>query len=472
MSLKVLFVKYHDTNIRPIPDQAERDLQILPSLGILYMAAMLREDGFEVEILDANAENLKPDAFKQRVAASGARIVGITSMTAGWPSTVEGGKLIKEALPDCILVVGGPHLSIYPELCLQGFPQFDVAVIGSGEETMLELVRAIDRGQNWKSIHSTVVRVDGKIKKNSERTWYRQIDAYPFPAVDLLKRDLYRAITVESPFFTMITSRGCPFKCRFCSQVYGNNIARLRSPESVVDEIEIYVNKYGAKEIVFFDETFTVKKQRVFDICRLIGERKLKVSFDIRTRVDSVNEEMIAAIREAGGRRIHLGIESGTQKIIDRMGKGITLEQVRNAVGWAKKYGFETRGYFMIGYLGEDPSTYKETIRVARSLELDWASFSITTPLPATALFREAVELGYISEDYWKKYTLLDVPRYDFPVIETEYWDEKKLHKMLRNAFFKFYVRPRIIWNRLKRVRTKEDIAELFRGLGILRSMK
>lgn len=468
--LKVLLVKYHDTNIRPIPDRAERRLQVTPSLGLLYIASTLREGGFDVDFIDANAEGLTPNAFRERVKESKARIVGITSMTAGWPSTVEGTRIVREALPEALIVVGGPQLSVYPDLCLT-FDSIDIGVIGYGEESFLEIAQAVAGGTPYDSISSTVVRVDGKVRVNPERTWYRFIDGYPMPAVDLLKRDLYRAITVDPNFFTMITSRGCPFKCKFCSQVYGSNIVRLRSPESVVDEIEIYTGKYGAKEIVFFDETFTVKKSRVLEICRLLKERKIKVNFDLRTRVDSVDEEVIASLREVGGKRIHLGIESGTQKIIERMGKGITLEQVRKAVSLAKKYGFETRGYFMIGYLGENAETYQATIRLASELELDYASFSITTPLPTTELFHESVRLGLVSADYWKKYTLLQSERLDFPVLETECWDEKKLHRMLGSAFARFYLRPKYVANRLARIRSWSDIKELAGAADILRSL-
>ncbi len=467
---KILLVKYHDTNIRPIPDKAERTLQVLPSLGILYLASILRQEGHEVEILDANAENLSLHDFEERVKASRAQIVGITTMTAGWPSTVEGAGIVRRALPEAVIMVGGPHLSVHPDLCMT-FPVFDIGVVGGGEETMLEIAAKVAGGEDWSNILGTVVRQDGQIKRNPDRTEFNSIDSYPFPAVDLLKRECYQAITVESPFFTMITSRGCPYTCRFCSQVYGSGTTRFRSPESVVEEIDIYVNKYGAKEIVFFDETFTLRKDRVLKICQLLKENHIKVSFDMRTRVNTIDEEMFAALREVGARRVHLGVESGTMEIIKRMGKGITLEQAKTAVDLAKKYGYETRGYFMIGYLGETPQTYKETVRVAKSLDLDWASFSITTPLPATKLYEEARDLGLVSADYWQKYTLLQQKRLDFPVLETQYWDEAKLHKMLSAAYRAFYIRPKFIWNRLKSIRGWDDIVELLRGVQILKSI-
>lgn len=467
----VLFVKYYDINIRPIPNEAERSLQVLPSLGILYLAAYARKLGFPAKVLDANAGLTQPEYFRKYLREHKPKIVCITTMTAGWPSTVEAARTVKEELPDSLLIVGGPHLSVYPELCMS-FREFDIGVIGDGEETLGEILLSYAAGKSLENIPGTVVRSGGEVKLNKPRTEFDDIDSYPFPAVDLLDRDLYHALTVEEPFFTMITSRGCPFKCGFCSQIYnGVPGTRFRSPESVVDEIETYVRDYGAKEIVFFDETFTLKKQRVMEICRLIKERGIKVHFDLRTRVDSVDEEIIAALREVGGVRIHMGVEAGSPEILKRMNKGITHEQVRRAVGWAKKYGFETRGYFMIGYLGENRQTFEDTVSLACELNLDYASFSITTPLPATKLFYEAADLGLVDRDYWKKYTLLQQSRQDFPVLETELWDEAELHRMLKTAYTRFYMRPKFIARRLGRIRSLSDIAELIKAAVIYKSI-
>lgn len=468
---KALLVKYHDTNIRPIPDDAERTLQMFPSLGIMYLASTLREAGFPVEILDANAENLTEDEFYRRVQASRAHVVGFTTMTAGWPATVRGTRIAREALPHALIAVGGPQLSIYPDLCIS-FDSIDVGVVGDGEETFLEIMQALEGGSPLDDIAGTVLKVDGVVKKNPERRWYRDIDRYPFPAVDLLDWRYYRALTVQNPFYTMITTRGCPYKCRFCSQVYAGNTIRYRSPENVVDEIELYVRKYGAREIVFFDETFTLKKSRIMKICELMRERKLRIPFDMRTRVDALDEEMILALRSVGGKRIHFGIESGSQTILDRMRKDITVEQIRKTVALAKKHGFSTRGYFMIGYLGETPETFQETLDLARELDLDWASFSITTPLPHTGLFEEALRLGYINDTYWKDYTLLKVTRPDFPHIETEYWDNEQLQRMLKKAYSAFYLRPGFLWKRLAELRSWERVRDLVGGARVLMSIQ
>lgn len=468
MKPKTLLIKYNeDTNIRPIPDQAEKTLQVYPALGIMYIAAILRQDGFPVEILDAHVHDLYGKDFQRAVADARPDIIGFTSTTVGWPNVVQAAKLAREAVPKALIMVGGPQMQIYPKESLT-FPWIDMAVTGDGEETILEIVRRFDGGDSLEDILGTCVKVDGEIRLNPPRQWSRKLDDIPFPAVDLTPWDKYHALTIERPFFNMITTRGCPYKCAYCSQVYAGDTIRYRSPENVVEEIELYVKKYGAREIIMFDETFTVKKSRVLKICSLVKERKLKFGFDMRTRVDCVDEEMLMALREAGCKRIHFGIESGSPRILKAMNKGITVEKIRDTVTLAKKHGFSTRGFFMIGYLDEDMETYNETLRLSQQLPLDWASYSITTPLPHTGLYREAMKRGYVDGDYWKDYTLLKKGRDGFPHIVTEHWDEKKLKKMLQRAYMSFYVRPSFVWRRITSVRSWNDLKDLVGGMKVL----
>lgn len=469
---KVLLIKYHqNANIRPIPEEAEETLQVYPALGIGYLASYLRKHDFPVQILDAHAMKLNPEKYKKSVIDSGSQIVGITATTIGWPGAVEAAKLAREALPDALIVTGGPHLSVFPEESLS-FPFIDMAVMGDGEETLLEVAQRLERGESLDDVAGTAVKTEGKVKINKLRPWIEDLSSLPHPAVDLLPLERYKCLTVDNPFFTMISTRGCPYKCGFCSQVYCGDRVRFRSAVDVVDEIETYVRDYGAKEIVMFDETFTLNEKRVLEICRLIGERKLKFAWNIRTRVDTVTEKMMEALKEAGCYGLHMGVESGDPGILKIMKKGITLEQVRWAFKTARKLGFITRGYFMIGYLDETPDTYRATVNIARELKLDWASFSITTPLPATHLFEESARRGYVDPDFWKKYTLLQVSKEDFPHVPSEHWDENRLQDMMRQAYHSFYLRPAFAWRKLTSLRSWKNFLDLFRGLKIIFMMK
>lgn len=467
-----LLIKYYqNANIRPIPEEAEETLQVYPALGLGYLASYLRSHGYPVDILDVHALKISPDEMINRVRKSGADIVGITTTTIGWPGAVEASELVRKALPKALIIVGGPHLSVYPEESLS-FDSIDMGVQGDGEETLLEIVQAIEQNKSIKNIPGTVVKDEGEVKVNRPRKWIKDLSSLPHPAVDLLPLDRYKCLTVDKPFFTMISTRGCPYKCGFCSQIYCGDRVRFRTPEDLVAEIENYVKNYGAREIVMFDETFTIHEERVLKICQLIKEKNLKFRWNIRTRVDTITEPMLKALKETGCYGLHMGIESGSPRILEIMKKGITLEQVRWAFKLARKYGFITRGYFMIGYLDEDPQTYRATVDLARELDLDWASFSITTPLPATHLFEESVRRNYIDPDYWKKYTLLQTDGKDFPHVPSEHWDEQELQKMMRDAYYSFYLRPSYAWRRLTSIRSWKQFIDLFRGLKIIFLMK
>lgn len=465
---RTLLVKYFDdTNIRPLPARAERKLQLYPSLGLLYLASTLKSAGYPVEILEANALNLSKDEYLRRLRESKADIVGFSATTVGWPAVVQGARLAREALPESLIVVGGPHLSLYPEECLS-FDIFDIGVYGDGEETLLEIARCVEEGRAPENIRGTIMRRDGKVVVNEARPWLENLDAVPYPAVELIPLDRYNCITVEKPFLTLVSSRGCPYKCGFCSQVFCGDSVRLRSPENVVGEIELYVKTHGVREVIMFDETFTVKKERVMEICRLIRQRNLRFRFNVRTRVDTIDEEMMRALKEAGCYGLHMGVESGSPRILKIMRKGITLEKVRESFALARRLGFITRGYFMLGYLDEDRETFKDTVRIARELNLDFASFSLTTPLPATHLFEEAVKRGLIGADYWREYTLAAEPVKEFPHLPSPHWDEETLRKMMLQAYTGFYLRPGYVLGRLGAVRSWRQLKDLAGGLQIL----
>lgn len=464
---RTVLVKCNEDTYGPIPDQAVKTLQVYPALGVMYVAAMLREDGFPVEIIDAHLDNLYGADFQKTLQEKKPDVIGFTATTVGWPSVVACAKLAREACPKALIVMGGPHLEVYPRESIS-FPWIDMCVMGDGEETFLEIVRRFDGGESLDNILGTCAKVDGEVRLNPTRPWKRRLDDIPFPAVDLVPWDRYHVLTVKAPFFNMVTTRGCPYKCSYCSQVYAGDTIRYRSAENVVDEIEIYAKKYGAREIIMFDETFTVKKSRVLKICSLMLERKIKIGFDMRTRVDCLDEEMIEALQAAGCRRVHFGLESGSPRILQAMNKGTTVDKARETIRLCKKHGISVRAFFMIGYLDEDMESYEETVRFSQELPLDWASYSITTPLPHTGLYREAMQRGYIDGDYWRDYTLLKKDRLDFPHLVTDHWDEDKLKKMQSRAYRKFYLRPAYVLQRLSSIRSWNDARDLLGGLKIM----
>lgn len=422
---------------------------VYPPLGLAYVAAVLRQAGHGVTILDGEALRLSSAELLAQIPRSAA-IVGFTSSTLAWPTVRHVARLAKQQAPQQVLVLGGPHVTAFPDESLQAAP-FDAGVLGDGELSMVAIADRVSRGQPLDGLPGCAVRTAEGIRTNPAIAWIQDLDKLPMPALDLLPMNRYRSIGVCDPFVTMISSRGCPFRCAFCSQVYSGDRLRTRSPESIVEEMERAVKDYGAREIVLFDETFGVKRKDALRLCELIRQRGLKFRWNARTRIDAMDEEMLLALRSAGCYILHLGIESGTQRILDRMCKGINLEQVRKGTQLARKLGFVIHAYFMIGYPGETREEVETTLRFSRELPLDWASFTVALPHPRTKLCDIAVGEGRLPAKYWEQYTLGELPEgAEIPAFESAEFSADDLKKAKRRAYIEFYGRPAVAWKTLR----------------------
>ncbi len=457
-----------EENIRPFPPGTERSFQVFPALGLSYLSSYLKKLGCPVRILDAGAMGLNEDQLRKAVGDIPAEVVGITATTIGWHRAVRASEIARDVFPGAVIVAGGPQLTLFPGESLEK-SAFNMAVMGDGEETMAQILGRLSRGEDLLSIEGTAVRQGDKIQLNPPRPWIEDLSGLPPPDMEDLPTDRYHCLSVSRPFHVMISSRGCPYKCGFCSQACCGDRVRFRTPEDVVREMVFNVRNRGAREIVMFDETFTLGRDRVMEICRRILRENLDFRWNIRTRVDAVDPEMLGILRKAGCHSLHMGVESGSARILKLMGKEITPEQVVEAFEMARKLGFVTRGYFMIGYLEEDPETYRQTLEMALKLPLDWASFSITTPLPGTALFQQAVDRGLVDQDHWLRHTRLE--KLDPPHIRSPHWTRQQLEDMMHHAYHRFYLRPSHILDRLTRRGSLPGIGDIIKGMGLLGSM-
>ena len=464
---KILFIKYHEAaDQQPLSKKAAEKLGIFPSLALAQLAAWVRYHGFEVQIIDLHAENIFPADAVDRVREYDPDIVGLTAKTLGWPAVIEIAQMVRATSPRAQIVVGGPHMSIYPEESLS-WDCFDIAVVGDGEETFLELCERYESGSELHTTPGTVARIPGtkELVRNGSNEIRRNLDDYPIPAFDLLPMDQYHCLTVLQPFATMVTTRGCPWHCGYCSQVYSEKL-RFRSPELVAEEMEYLEKSFGVREIVFFDETFTIGKRRMRKLAEEILRRDLSVKFNIRARVDTVDREVLTLLKRAGLRSIHMGVEAGTNRLLKIMNKQITREQTERAFRISREVGIETRGYFMIGYYDIDPQDIEDTIDFAAGLGLDWASFSVATALPATDLYRVAQERGYVSGDFWREYTINGGG--DIPQLETETFTAEQLRAYRTKAYMKFYLRPDLIRRKLSKADTRAELLEMAGGATVL----
>lgn len=424
---------------------------IYPPLGLAYIASALRDAGYHVSLLDNHILRLHNNSLQSEIKRIAPDVALLSSMTPSWPGLIALSRLIKDILPQTIIGAGGPHLSVYPKESLS-YKTIDFGVYGEGELTILEILRKIQEAKGLDEVKGVIFRKNGKIIVNSPRGEIDNLDSVPFPAIDLLPYKRYVALLVKNPFFTMVTSRGCPYHCNFCFQGYLGSY-RARSPENVVEEIEILVNKYKIREIITFDETFAVEEERALKICELIRKKRLSFKWDIRTRVDLLSRDLLKSFRSAGASRIHLGIESGNQDILKRMRKGIDISEIIEKINLAKRIGFELRGYFMLGFPGETRRSICRTIEFAKSLPLDWASFTVTIGLPGTEIYRDAVESGYFCLDYWREYTKGNNPN-AIPYFIPEGLKENDLFALKRKAYLEFYLRPKIVWSMLRSLKS------------------
>lgn len=400
---------------------------IAPPLGLAYLAAYLRERGFVVELIDAVAEGfqeveaLDNGVFKCGLSLKdlGIRIhnfnpdvVGVSCMfTPRFNNAVEIARLVKAFNSKIKVVVGGMHASNCPEEVLEE-KVIDFVVLGEGEIPFYNLLKAINSGSSdFRDIAGIAFRNNRGVVINPARNFVENLDILSFPARDLLPMEKYfqintgrDSLTSERRHTSMITSRGCPHSCTFCSAItLWGKTWRERSAENVLEEIESLVNVYGVKELSFEDDNLSLDLERLEKICTGIIERKFKLKWNTPNgiAVHNLNRQLIHLMKQSGCVRLNLGIESGDENILHNViKKSISLDKIREVVNWCKKEGIVTLGYFVLGMPGETPQSIRRTIEFAKSIDLDEIAVFIATPFPGTELYRTCVEKNYLKHDY------------------------------------------------------------------------
>jgi|TARA_B100001964_G_scaffold245829_1_gene337070 radical SAM superfamily enzyme YgiQ (UPF0313 family) len=438
----------------------------LPPLGLAYIAATLEKNGIEVDIIDGTVMNFKNKSLENRISSIKPDIIGVTALTPTLYRSYEVINTSKKILPRTLIVIGGPHTSLFPKDVLKENTNIDISVYGEGEHTLLELVKNIENygknnGKSFEDVKGIVYRNNGKIIKNEPRPYIGDLDTVPFPSRHLLPMNEYRPALYQikrSPNTNIIASRGCPFSCTFCSKgVYGKKF-RTRSPENVIVEIENLIEKYGIKELLFWDDTFTVNKKWVEDFCDLLQTKNFDLTWSCSSRVNKVDKALLQKMKNVGCWSIFYGIEAGSQELLDNIDKGITLQEIRNAVKWAKEVGIEVRASFMLGLPGETKELAKKTIRFAKEIDPDFAQFNITTPYPGTELNKNAGQYGKILSHDFSKYTIWS------PIFIPTGITSEDLTKLHHHAYVEFYLRPTYILKRLMKIRSFSDIKVYLNG--------
>jgi anaerobic magnesium-protoporphyrin IX monomethyl ester cyclase len=413
-----------------------------PPLGLAYLASVLRQD-HGVKIIDSNILNYTIEDVERELRSFNPDVVGVTSVTPSIYEAYKVAEIAKKVREDCTVILGGPHATFMPRQTLEECKYVDMIVRGEGEETTRELIEHIEKGASLREVKGITFREDNEIIDTEPRPFIKNIDDIPFPSRDLLPLDLYKYNGVK--YTSMLTSRGCPFKCSFCSssRLFGG-FWRGRSPENVLEEMKIIYEEYGVRNIMIVDDTFTLNQERAEKICDGIIKEGWDISWGASSRVDTLSKRLVEKMKKAGCWVIFLGIESGCQKILDTIGKRITLEQVKNAVRILKDAGIQVLGSFIIGFLQDTKETIEETIKFAKSLKLDYAEFSILTPYPGTPIFDYAKENNLLLTEDWSKYTATE------PVLKNRWVSTREVNALFQKAYITFYVRPRIVMEWLK----------------------
>ena len=376
-------------------------------------------------------------------------------------------EVLKSTFPQVKIIVGGPHVTAVPEDLLED-KNIDIAVIGEGEYTIVELAKLIGENKSFKDCKGIAFKENGKIVKTSLRPLIEDIDALPFPSRHLLPYDKYMHSDMMSRktkknYTNIMSARGCPFKCIFCgSRTTFGGIVRFRNPKLVVDEIEECYNKLDIGIFGFSDDTLTVKKEHIMEICNEILKRKLNIAWVAQARVNTVDKEMLELMKKAGCEAIHYGYESGSQEILNNIKKGITIQQSIDATKITKEVGLKIHGYFMIGNPGETNETAKQTIELAKKLDPDTAQFTIATPFPGTELYQMFISSGRELKEF-KDYTF-----YNDVVFTPENMTKEQLLEIHKQAYKEFYLRPRYMLKAVKRLSSVSSIKRTIAGFRAL----
>ena len=414
---------------------------IAPPLGIAYMAGVLQENNIDVEILDASAEDMGFEDVKNELFKRKPDLVALTALTPTIGRALETAQVVKETLPNSIVVMGGYHPTFNFIETLED-ENVDIVIRGEGEYIMLNLVQALENHSNLHDVKGIVFedKNSKEVVITPEAPLIDNLDEIPFPALNLLPLKKYRLLDMDTHMATMITTMGCPMQCSFCSSaaMHGRKI-RERSVKNIVDEIEYLKTTYDIDTIAFMDDTFTLKKRKVIAICDEILKRNIKIMWGCTSRVDTLDETLLKKMKEAGCITIFIGVESADQQQLDKMCKNTTVTKIENAFKIANQLKIRTIATVALGMPGDSKEIMNKTIKFVHKLKPNYAIYSLATPYPGTKFYKESFEKNLIKIKDWSKYTLIT------PILETVDCSLKDMRKIQAKAFIKFYLRPQYI---------------------------
>ncbi len=419
---------------------------IEPPLGLGYLAAVTQNTGLGCEIVDANLLKLKMAEVVDLIRLKKPQIVGLSVNLFTYQTTLKTVTEIKKRFPKMIVVLGGPTATSIPRKMMESCPA-DAVCIGEGEETWSEVLERHKAGKHlFRGVSGITYRSGKRLYQNSPRAHIREIDTIAFPAYHLYP-DLnrYKSRAIQKPVAPLLTSRGCPFQCIYCSKDVFRNFCRLRSPENVLAEIDMLVNKYQVKQIDILDDNFTINKERTERILDLLIQRNYDLYINLQSgiRTEGVDQKVINKMKKAKVFKIPFGVESGDPAMLRRIKKRLDLRRVLTCTRMAKKAGIKVYGFFMIGLPGDTPASMQKTIDFAIKMNPNIATFAMTIPFQGTELYEMVKKEGNflvnmdegINEGFYANRVFYEI----------ENMDSKEVLKYYKKAMKSFYFRPQKI---------------------------
>ncbi len=425
-----------------------------PPIDLMYLAAGMEMVGVTCLIRDYPVLDLEWSAYEDDLRSFDPDMVVLSVTTPSLSQDMEAGAIAKRVKPGILVAAKGAHFNTRDEETLRQYPQLDLCFRGEYELTGRDMAQADD----WRVIPGITWRDGDVITRNPDRGYIQDLDSIPYPARHLVDNRLYYRPDTGEPQTNIMTNRGCPYQCIYClsTQVAGLKI-RARSPENILGEIRECVEKYGIRNFLFRSDTFTFDKKWTLELCRQIEQSGLGVQWTCNSRVDTIDEDRLRAMKAAGCWLIAFGVEAGSDEMLKKLRKGATLQQARDAIKLCKKVGIRTSIYLLIGAPWETEETFKQTVDFGLELDPDFVEFFYLYPFPGTDYYKEVVKLGLLEEGQFPD------EAYDSPVVPSLALTVDQLQQLRKKAVRRFLLRPSYVLRTLGKVRSAREVANYIR---------
>jgi radical SAM superfamily enzyme YgiQ (UPF0313 family) len=432
-----------------------REKMVWPQSSLAYLAAMV-PDGKSVRIIDAIAEEMALDTFLDEIRREQPRFY--VSYVTGTTFSVDARGIQEAKRQGATTIAIGTHVSAVPGNTLELIPELDYVIRHEPEFTFREILDRVSEGQSIDGCTGLALRgPDGKAMITADRPLIKSLDDLPIPRQHLLPLDRYKMPFLGNRYVWVLTNRGCPYSCTYCFEgvVWGKSV-RFRSAESIYQEL-VYLAEHNVHNVLFLADLFTYNRKGVIELCDLILARGLKVRWTCNSRVDTIDEEMMIKMKQAGCWLIAFGIESGSQTVLDNVKKDAKVEDAIRTINLCQKHGIKTWGYFIIGLPGENRQTVRETIDLAKKIPLDIALFHVAMPYAGTEFYFQAVANGWLNTYDWKHFDMNDSA-----VVGYGEFGAEEILKATKQAFREFYLRPVQAWRLLRMMQATGDFGMVY----------